>query len=79
MYVVRHVRGEDGWSTQHLYEMTKHDLAYRQQEPGSVAYSVEWRKVSTAEAHRYVKSGGVHSTALWVDDNGRVRKATAGY
>ena len=34
------------------------------------------RHVSAAEAHRWVKTGGHHSTALYVGDDGRIRRAT---
>ncbi len=37
----------------------------------------EYRLVSAIVAHRHVRQGGVHSTGLWVDDHGRIRKTVA--
>lgn len=31
--------------------------------------------VSGQRAHRWVRSGALHSTDLWLDDTGRMRKA----
>ena len=34
------------------------------------------RIVPASEAHKWVKWGLVHETALWLDDAGKVRRAT---
>lgn len=34
------------------------------------------RKVTAAEAHRWVKDGGLHSTYLYVGIDGRIHRAT---
>lgn len=35
----------------------------------------EYREVSAVRAHRWVKAGSLHSTDLWVDSSGRIRRA----
>ncbi len=36
------------------------------------------RPVSANEAHRHVREGGIHETYLWVNSDGRVRRASPG-
>lgn len=38
----------------------------------------EYKAVSGVRAHRWVKAGEAHSTDLWVDHAGRIRKAGVG-
>lgn len=37
-----------------------------------------WTRVSVHEAHNWVRTGGTHNTALYVDDRGRVNRAWDG-
>jgi len=37
-----------------------------------------YREVSAPYAHKWVKDGAIHSTDLWVDDRGRIRRAGIG-
>lgn len=38
----------------------------------------EFQEVSGSRAHRWVKAGGLHSTDLYVRDDGRIGKAGCG-
>ena len=66
MYVIE---SRHGYTT--LHEMTKRELAENQKHYADRT----WYAVSAAEAHRFVIRNGVHTTGLWLDDLGRIRKA----
>ena len=34
-----------------------------------------FRRVSADYAHRHVRGGGIHNTPLWIDSEGRIRRA----
>jgi hypothetical protein len=34
------------------------------------------RRISAQAAHKHVRAGGVHNTALWIDCDNRIRRAT---
>jgi hypothetical protein len=70
VYVIRSYRTEAGFVTEVLFEMTVADFQKAEQ-----SERVRHSKVSTDAAHRYVKNGGTHTTPLWVDDRGRIRRA----
>jgi len=76
-YVVRTRtrRLSDGsyYSTDYLMEMTRAEARHAE---ATTEEGVEFNIVSAAMAHRYVKRGMTHMTPLWVDDTGRVRRAT---
>lgn len=80
MYVLKTIKAQYdpqfptlNYATQHLYEMTAKELASANAcENGRVTY----RKVSAQYAHKFVKDDGIHSTALYVDMDGRIRKAS---
>lgn len=63
------------WSySYHLYEMTKKEFTACEQGEN------RWHDhVSAAAAHRMVRDGVNHSTALYIDFDGRVRKARDSY
>jgi hypothetical protein len=58
-------------STDHLYEMTASQAikAERINEPG-----IEYNIIPASLAHKYVRQGMTHSTPLYVDDLGRIRR-----
>jgi hypothetical protein len=70
VYVIRTYRAEAGFDTETLVEMSVADFQKAEQ-----SERIRHYKVSTDAAHRYVKNGGVHTTPLWVDDRGRIRRA----
>jgi len=58
--------------TEHLYRMTIKELSKIGPSGGT------YFPVSARRAHNYIKQGVPHSTPLWLDDDGRIRKAEAG-
>lgn len=72
MYVMR-VHKED--YTSQLFEMSKAEL--REALEADKQPDTRWRhrRVWAQEAHAWVKSGGLHSTGLWVDSDRRIRYA----
>lgn len=59
------------FSTDHLYEMT---AAEARKAEASTETGVEFNIVPASLAHRYVRQGMTHSTALYIDDLGRMRR-----
>ncbi len=61
--------------SQMLVEMTARDakLAITGKHD-QARYGVRFESCNAQRAHRWVRSGGLHSTALWVDA-GRIRRA----
>ena len=59
--------------TQHLFEMSAREFAETQVDASYKPHV--YSRVGADLAHRYVKSGGCHSTLLWVDHNQRIRRA----
>lgn len=66
MYVMRY-----GNDRTELVEMTTAQFARDQDKQTLIVVSAQY-------AHRWVKRGELHSTPLYVDDTGRVRRASAG-
>lgn len=52
-------------------------LVERKHEPMPCNHFV-YRRVSGEYAHRWVRQGDVHETALYIDGEGRIRKAQPG-
>ena len=62
--------GHPSYSTSHLYEAAnKADRAYIEARHDRVS------RVTAQTAHRWVRDGGIHSTGLWIDWDGRIRKS----
>jgi hypothetical protein len=59
----------DGGSA-HLHEMT--EAAFKKL---PLTQGERWERVPGHMAHAYIRRGGVHSTSLWIDDQGKVRRA----
>lgn len=60
-----------------LVEMTPAE--YRDEKAKSAPDGWEYERTTAQEAHRWVKGGGHHETALYTDENGRIRYAKDGY
>jgi len=80
MYVLHHrIRG--GYLDSHLYEMTAKE--FREAQAGDDEdHSGDCQfheRIDAARAHRHVKEGRIHSTALYTDDEGRIRRARDGF
>jgi hypothetical protein len=59
-----------------LVEMTQRQWStHRLNEAWSTARQ-RFDRVSAQEAHRWVRDGHTHETALWIDCDGRIRRAT---
>lgn len=76
-YVIRTVTQDLGdkhfYSSDHLYEMTRAEL--RKAINTETMPSAEYNIIPASLAHRYVRQGMTHSTALYIDDMGRIRRA----
>lgn len=55
----------------HLFEMTQADFDHSRAHNGEDYQRI----VHHTKAHEWVKAGNPHSTSLWVDDTGRIRRA----
>jgi len=67
----------------YLFRDTKYDRCLVEMSPGKakkvMAYhphDLWYRRVDATTAHRWVKSGGLHETALYTDIDGRIRRAS---
>ncbi len=40
--------------------------------------AVQYRLIDYTKAHQWVKDGGIHTTGLYLDDKGRIRRSDAG-
>lgn len=65
-------KGEVVYSSQTLHEFTRREWRDIEALQGPVLD--RYRQVWASEAHKWVKTGGHHSTGLWTDD-GRIRYA----
>lgn len=74
MYVIK--------DTEHsatLMEMTRKEFAEAQAGEGGYFTPTLFSHVSAQTAHKWVKEGGHHSTPLYTDDRGRIRRARENY
>lgn len=67
---------EDNGHRVMLHDMTKRELRESRAKWEPEGYT--FTEVHATRAHRWVKSGGIHSTDLWTDHNGRIRRAGIG-
>lgn len=67
------VKTSSAWRDAELKELSAAELAEAEEINGG---SVTYQKVDAAKARAWVKSGGRHSTPLWVNDYGKVVYAT---
>lgn len=59
-----------------LHDMSAKEL--RESIAANAADGYTFERTSAQRAHKWVKSGQIHSTDLWTDHNGRIRKAGIG-
>ena len=71
MYVKVYSRLRGEWFPLHIVEMTKTQLKRQKKEHPNRLYLV----VTGQETHKWVRSGGIHGTALYVDSDKRIRRA----
>ena len=71
MYVKVYCRQGGQWVPLHVVEMTKRQLKIQKDKNAYRLHLV----ISGQEAHRWVRNGGIHGTALYVDSDKRIRRA----
>jgi hypothetical protein len=71
MYVMEYTRSNN-LVFSHLYEMTAKEARAAE---SSLTESRWYRRIDAHRAHQHVKQGGTHSTPLWTDMDGRIRRA----
>lgn len=80
MYVLETKCSQYGISpTVYLHEMTKAEFEQAVLSTNISKFKHKFERVTAQYARAYVKSGGIHTTALWVNPEGQVRKAEEGY
>ena len=70
MYVKIYHRHRGQWDATLVDEMTMRQLKRAKREYPNRLHLV----ITGAEAHKWVRSGGVHGTALYVDSDKRIRR-----
>jgi len=71
MYVKIYCRHNDAWEPTMVLEMTKASLKrFKREYPRRLCLVV-----TGAEAHKWVRDGGVHGTPLYIDQDNRIRYA----
>ena len=71
MYVKVYSRLQGSWFPLHVVEMTAKQLkAQKKQHPNRLHLVIPGQ-----EAHKWVRNGGIHGTALYVDSDKRIRRA----
>lgn len=55
-----------------LHEYTKAELKALRANPSTTS---RYETISAARAHRYVREDIIHTTPLWIDDLGRIRRS----
>lgn len=61
-----------------IYQLIDHPGILRELTPDQWALNREnpnYQKITSEHAHRWVRNGGLHETTLWIDIEGRVRRA----
>jgi len=63
-----------------LHEMTESEFKkgadIKDKHPAGISwFDVSWSHVSGVEAHKHVRDGGIHTTGLWIDCDGKIRKS----
>ena len=71
MYVKVYGRYNGHWDPLHVVEMTKTQLKAQKRKHANRLHLV----ITGTEAHRWVRDGGIHGTALYVDSDKRIRRA----
>ncbi len=71
MYVKVYCKHNGHWEPTMVLEMSKRELR---------RYKGEYQQrlclaITGAEAHKWVRQGGVHNTPLWIDQDNRIRYA----
>lgn len=70
-YVIRHTD-----NSAMLYDATpRQAVAWVAGKHDQVRHGVWFEPVCAARAHSWVRRGHPHATALWIDDNDRIRRA----
>jgi hypothetical protein len=77
IYAIRQRTPEYGYGT--LCEFTPAELRDEIAKSGGPDGWPRYERISGQRAHKWVKEGGHHETALYIDHNGRVRYATDGF
>jgi hypothetical protein len=71
MYVKVYTRYNGSWDPLHVVEMSKTQLKRQKAKHANRLYLT----ITGQEAHKWVRSGGIHGTALYVDQDKRIRRA----
>ena len=71
MYVKGYSRLQGSWFPLHVVEMTAKQLKTQKRQHANRLHLV----ITGQEAHKWVRSGGIHGTALYVDSDKRIRRA----
>lgn len=75
MYVMQSkIDRQVGYYRNELWEMTKREFSKLKSEVTPLGVSITYMPVSPARAKAFVRTGGVHNTALWFDGE-KIRKA----
>ena len=71
MYIKVYARHKGQWEPLHVVEMTKAQLKKQKDRNAYRLHLV----ITGQEAHKWVRDGGIHGTALYVDSDKRIRRA----
>ena len=70
-YVKVYTRANGEWAAHRVDELTRREVKYMWQH----GLSHRYRVISGAEAHQWVREGGLHTTPLFIDADKRIRYA----